>query len=118
MKAFKLKIGKKFYKFPYNKFIERFLEKNKENDYIIKCFTNDKKFFYEMFYVFLGGVSTIADITDILYPEDEYVRNELYRPHNPYDIINVILAYNKEINKIIKYVRENEDYVSDLIQKL
>lgn len=109
-------IGKKTFRLPITKIVEIILIKNQDDSYFLNCFNIN--YFYVQLYCKIAGLSTLCDIIEYIYPnKKDYVTTYIYG-NNSINIVDLIIKYNKKVNNIIQWIKENENYVQTLIQEI
>lgn len=112
-------IGKETFRLPITKIVEIILIKNQDDSYFLNCFNIN--YFYVQLYCKLSHCGALCDIIKHIYPNKaDYVTNCIYSNVNSIDIniVDLIIRYNKKVNSIIQWVKENENYVQTLIQEI
>lgn len=111
-----ININGKTYKLSYKKVLKILINIDKKEKGFIHYFTKDRTFFYVLLYNRLAGLITLYDILNVIYPKDiDNVSDAIYSNKNYTDIFKIITDYNDIVTDIIKWCKENEDYIQNLI---
>lgn len=116
-KTFNIKIEDKTFKIPICRFIREVLIKEQEDSYFIN--TNNKSYFYLSLYNRLSYLGALFDIITRVYPvQTDFIKNIIYGNYDSIKLRDLIIRYNNQINNIINWTKDNEDYIQTVIQEI
>ena len=116
-KTFNIKIEGKTFKIPICRFIREVLIKSQEDDYFIS--KPNQPFFYILLYNKLALLGTMCDIIIQIYPaQTDFIKNIIYGNYNTFKLRDLIIRYNNQVNNIINWTKDNEDYIQTVVQEI
>lgn len=117
MKTFNIKIQDKRFRISIRKFIEIVLIRDQSDNWFIE--TTNRAFFYILLYSKIANISTLFDVIIQVYPaQTDFIKTIIYGASDPTVIRDIIIRYNKQVNNIIDWTKENEDYIQTVIQEI
>lgn len=116
-KTFNIKIEGKTFKIPICRFIREVLIKEQEDDYLIDIF--NQPFFYVLLYNNLAALGTMVDVITQVYPaQANFIKNIIYGASDAIMMRDIIIRYNNQVNNMINWTKDNEDYIQTVIQEI
>lgn len=117
MKTLNIKIQDKTFRISIRKFLKIILIKQKEENIYFK--PPQRPFFYLLLYNKLACLGTLCDVITQVYPAQTYViKNIIYGSSEPDVLRDIIVRYNNQVNDIINWTKDNEDYIQTVIQEI
>lgn len=116
-KTFNIKIEDKTFKVPICRVIREILIKEQEDDYFISA--PNQPFFYVLLYNKLAALGTMCDIITKIYPaQTDFIKNIIYGASDATMMRDLIIRYNNQVNNIINWTKDNEDYIQTVVQEI
>ena len=117
MKAFNIKIKDKTFRISIRKFIEVVLIRDQSDNIYFNL--PHKSFFYLLLYNKIANIGTLYDVIIQVYPaQTDFMKNIIYGASDSAIIKDIIIKYNNQVNNIINWIKDNEDYIQTLIQEI
>lgn len=117
VKTFSIKIQDKTFRISIRNFIKIVLIRDQEDDWFLM--PPHRSFFYLLLYNKIANLGTMCDVITQVYPaQTNFIKNIVYGVSDSTVIRDIIVRYNKQVNNIIDWTKENEDYIQTVIQEI
>lgn len=116
-KTFNIKIEDKTFKIPIYRFIREVLIREQSDNWFIE--TTNRAFFYILLYSKIANIGTLFDVITYVYPaQTDFIKNIIYGASDDTMMRDLIIRYNNQVNNIINWTKDNEDYIQAVIQEI